>query len=233
MLKKILFFKVLFIFGLVNIAQAKENNEIFDLHFVVITPNPAAHVAVTIEQLKKEVDILNTYFVTENRSPIVKFRFKSAASYDEIKNSSCAFVALNGGRNVYNSDIWAKYFNQCDDSKVKDPHAINVYIYDSYTLKQGFKNRDGHGKRNLNQPFIFLDWERINHGVQAPEEHEMGHAFGLSHVCSLGVTSTSSTNIMSGSCTGGYIGKRDIGFNPDQVNTIMHYVPLIKNKLKD
>ncbi|MDH0032155.1 MULTISPECIES: hypothetical protein [unclassified Acinetobacter] len=219
--------------GLLAVSNtlAVQPYDVFDLHFVIITPNPLAQSFVTKEQLKKEVDILNTYFVKEDRSPIIKFRYKSASFYRDIKNSTCSFVALNSGTKVYDSEVWATYFNQCIDLKVKDPNAINVYIYDSYTLKQGFKNRDGHGKRNGNQPFIFLDWERLNHNVQAPEEHEMGHAFGLNHFCALGANPNSSTNIMSSSCIGGSTGKRDMGFNAEQVKTILHNASLIKSKL--
>ncbi|MCU4379586.1 hypothetical protein [Acinetobacter haemolyticus] len=226
------FFCILLL-SIANISCVATNRkyETFDIHFVVITPNPLAHSTVKLEQLKKEVDILNTYFVKEDRSPIIKFNFKSASFYEEIKESHCTFVALHQGQRIYNSEIWAKHFNQCNDPKVRDPKAINFYVFDSFTLKQGFKNRDGHGKRNGNRPFLLLDWERLNHNVQAPEEHEMGHAFGLSHVCSLGATPNSSTNIMSSSCVGGSTGKRDIGFNEAQVKQIMHYVPLIKAKL--
>ncbi|MCH7309443.1 zinc-dependent metalloprotease [Acinetobacter sp. NIPH 1852] len=215
----------------VSCVASSKKYETFDIHFVVITPNPLAHSTVKLAQLKNEVDILNTYFVKEDRSPIIKFNFKSASFYNEIQNSSCSFVALNNGNRVYNADIWARHFNLCNDPKVRDPHAINFYVFDSYTLKQGFKNRDGHGKRNGNRPFLLLDWERLNHNVQAPEEHEMGHAFGLNHVCALGAKPDSSTNIMASSCKGGSTGKRDIGFNDEQVKKIMHYVPLIKEKL--
>ncbi|MEB3754566.1 hypothetical protein [Acinetobacter sp. MD2(2019)] len=218
-----------------NTSCVTMNNydEPFDIHFVMITPNPLAHSRVKLEDLKNEVNLLNRYFVKEDRSPIIKFKFKSAAFYDEIKNSNCALVALNRSKFIYNSEIWANYFNACNDPKVRDPNAINIYIYDSYTEKQGFKNIDGHGKRNGNRPFILLDWERLNHHIRAPEEHEMGHAFGLNHVCAVGAKRNSSTNIMTTSCVDGYTGKRDIGFNNQQFKTIMHYAPLIRAKLSD
>lgn len=36
---------------------------------------------------------------------------------------------------------------------------------------------------------------------------------------------------MSSSCIGGSTGKRDIGFNAEQVKTILHNASLIKSKL--
>lgn len=203
----------------------------FDVHFAVITANPSAHMVATLNQLKQEVNILNTYFVKEDRTPIVQFRFKSASLYSDVKGSPCSFVALGDSTNPYSSDGWAAEFNSCNDPKVKDKKALNFYIYDSYSTQEGFNNLDGHGKRNSNRPYVLLDWQRLNHNIQSPEEHEMGHAFGLDHVCAVGAKLNTSTNIMASACKDSSGGKRDIGFNADQVKTIMYYVPLIEAKL--
>lgn len=78
----------------------------------------------------------------------------------------------------------------------------------------------GHGRKNGHQPYILLDYERLPH-VQAAEEHEMGHAFGLQHVCDPAVVRGSPSNIMQSSCdrcTSGVCchqgtgGLRDLGF---------------------
>ncbi len=94
-------------------------------------------------------------------------------------------------------------FNACDD-----PRAINVYVYDSYAERGGFADVTSHGRRNSNRPYLLLDWERLGHKVQGAEEHEMGHAFGLEHVCAPGAKPKTSTNIMaSADCglgSGGY-----------------------------
>ncbi len=65
---------------------------VFDLHFAVVSGNPGPTAAATLEQLRREVDILNTYFVALDRSPIVRFRFKSASLHADIKDSRCDFV---------------------------------------------------------------------------------------------------------------------------------------------
>ena len=78
-----------------------------------------------------------------------------------------------------------------------------------------------------------LDWERIGHAVQSPEEHEMGHAFGLEHVCEQGASSASHTNIMAsagGDCEGSG-GLRDIGFTEQQIAVILRHARKISQNL--
>ena len=206
--------------------------EAFDLHFVVITKNPTAQRVASLRQLQTEVEILNKYFVTEDRKPLVEFRFKSAIFYDDIKNSQCEFVTLGDTGIPPNSDRLARLFNACNDTKVRDPEAIDVYVYDSHDSRSGSSDATGHGRNNSNRPFILLDWERLGHRSQSPEEHEMGHAFGLRHECAPGATSRSPTNIMtSAECGRGSGGLRNIGFNRAQVETILANVPKIKARL--
>ncbi|MGB8807769.1 MAG: hypothetical protein WCD17_00130 [Acinetobacter calcoaceticus] len=211
--------------------HADTTYETFDIHFVILTSNPSAQMVATLNQMQEEVNILNNYFVKEDRSPVVKFRFKSVSFYNDVKNSTCSFVSTINSATPYDSDGWATLFNNCNDPKVRDKNALNFYVHDGYSEANGFNEADSHGKRNSNRPYVMLDWQRINHNIQSPEEHEMGHAFGLEHVCAPGATYNTSTNIMTTVCTGSSGGKRDIGFNSAQVSTIMYYVPLIKAKL--
>lgn len=231
MLKKLINFTIASIFLYEGNVYANEIKT-FDLHFVVITNNPDAKTKANLNQLYEEVNILNEYFVKEDRSSIVNFRFKSASLYDDIKSSTCHLVDLGDAMQPFNLENAATLFNDCTDIKVRDKNVINIYIFDEYSDSKGFNSINSYGKRNSNKPFIFLDWKRLNHTTQSPEEHEMGHAFGLSHVCVPGATINSSTNIMaSASCGLGSGGKRDIGFDASQVQTILHYVPLIEAKL--
>ena len=113
-----------------------------------------------------------------------------------------------------------------------DPNAINIYIFDSYSNRKAFADRDSHGKNNRNRPFVALDWERLNHQTQSPEEHEMGHVFGLSHVCVEGATIDTATNIMaSQDCGRGSGGRRNIGFNEEQLSIIQQKARLILKQL--
>ena len=65
------------------------------------------------------------------------------------------------------------------------------------------------------------------------EEDEMGHAFGLEHVCAPGATVKTPTNIMaSADCKKGSGGLRNIGFDSEQAGTVRQYAQLIHQKLQ-
>jgi hypothetical protein len=206
-------------------VAAEPEVPVFDVHFAVITARPEAARAATHAALRREVSILNRRFVDAEGRPVVRFRFKAARVYDEVRGSSCRFAALGDSRDPYDSDGWAEAFNECDDPKVRDPRAINFYVYDS----------DGtcHGKRNSGRPYVLIDWARLGHQGQSPEEHEMGHAFGLDHVCAPGAEMETSTNIMaSAECGKGSGGRRDLGFTPEQVSVIRERAAQIARRLR-
>jgi hypothetical protein len=206
----------------------------FDVHFAVITKNPKARRAASIAQFQKEIEILNRYFVSDKGEKLIQFKYKSSSSYEEIKNSACSFIALGDTTFDYDSNSWAELFNECNDISIKDPHAINFFVYDSWSKEEGFGDMTSHGKRNFNKPYVLIDWERLDHNIQSPEEHEMGHAFGLDHVFEKGAKINSDTNIMAsseGDDTSG--GKRNIGFNEEQVKMIREYAKKIQKRLND
>ena len=82
----------------------------------------------------------------------------------------------------------------------------------------------GHARRNIGggvyRPYVFLDYARLQHQKQAPEEHEFGHALGLDHVCEPSVTDTGdSSNIMQSQCNGAEsAGNRQEGFSDEVEN---------------
>jgi hypothetical protein len=98
-----------------------------DLHFCVITANPAARRKASISQLKREVAILNKTFVNLKGRRLVRFRFRSASLFSQVKDLRSPFVALGDSRVPYSSNGYAKLFNQCHHSRVRDPRAINFY----------------------------------------------------------------------------------------------------------
>lgn len=207
-----------------QIESKDENIPVFDVHFCIITSNPDAHRKATIKQLRREIMILNKTFVAMHKKPVVRFRFKSASLYNEIKFSTDEFVKVGDSREKYDTNKCAQLFNACVDKKVRDKKAINFYIYDSYNSTSKYDDKTSHGKRNSNRPYVLIDWQRLNNNIQTPEAHEMGHAFGLNHVAVPGAIMNSPTNIMaSKGCGFGSGGKRNIGFTEAQKAIIIYH----------
>lgn len=205
----------------------------FDVHFVVMTRKLGTGGEAAATQFQKEIDILNAYFVGSNGERPVKFRFKGKHTLNELEGSSCSELLRHGDAAVeYDGSRWADMINACSDPRVVDPRAINFFVYDSYTDRDGFADKSSHGRRNSNRPYVILDWERLNHQIQSPEEHEMGHAFGLEHTCAEGAILNTPTNIMASvECGKGSGGLRNIGFDAAQLETIRKRARDIQRKL--
>ncbi len=204
------------------LAARAEDALPFDVNLVVLSKRPEALQRATPEQLKREVEILNTYFVAANGERPAKFRLKGYSYAHELGDSSCQNLLAMGDRSdEYDHVRFKEYYDGCRDSRVVDPRAINFYVYDSYRADKGFADNTSHGHYHGGRPFIVIDWERLDHRIQSPEEHEMGHAFGLGHVCEVGATLKTSTNIMaSHDCGKGSGGRRDKGFDERQMGII-------------
>ncbi len=166
---------------------------IFPVHFCVVTSAYTESDEDIIVQLKKEITILNKYFTAEDpsqpdgRRRIVTFKYKSASLFSDIEAIESDFLneitsSTNYDRSKKNRI--QKKFNAETNRLIRDPKAINIYIYDSWSSSSYWSNNDGHARNNSDRPYILLDYERLDHNLMAPEEHEMGHAFGLAHVCS-------------------------------------------------
>lgn len=195
---------------------------VFDVNLVVLTKRPEALQRATPDQMRREVDILNTYFVGADGVNPVRFRFKNLTYAHEIAGGGCPSLSAMGDLpREYDHRQFKTQFDDCRDGRLVDPGAINFYVYDSYSDSKSFGDRTSHGHNHGDRPFLLLDWERIGHRIQSPEEHEMGHAFGLAHVCAVGADQGTSTNIMaSRECGLGSGGRRDVGFDAEQLRII-------------
>ncbi|MEQ1503133.1 MAG: hypothetical protein ABMB14_12925, partial [Myxococcota bacterium] len=113
----------------------------------------------------------------------------------------------------------------CQDQDVVKDGAVNFYVWDNPD------DNNSHGTRlNCDEnsgsdchPYVALDEHRLLHTTSSPEEHEMGHAFGLGHVCEPEPTSDADpSNIMQRGestdldgaqhCVGGSQGDRSTSF---------------------
>lgn len=211
---------------------SEEELLIFDIHFCILTDNPDAHKKCTVEQLKREVLILNKTFQMFTEKPLIKFRYKSTSFFEDIRDDQSPLEQITNNQKSFDTNKFNEYYNQCSNPKIRDMKAINFYVYDSYCDPIGYKDMTSHGRRNSNRPYILIDWERLNNNVQNPEAHEMGHAFGLGHVAVPGATIKTPTNIMCSTEYGfGSGGTRQIGFTEAQTAIILYHAKRTKQKL--
>ncbi len=82
----------------------------------VITSNPAAHERTTEAQFQREIEILNTYFVSEQREKLVWFRYKSVQFWDDISHIECPLVRFG---DIQNGENTGEIFNACPEGPVK------------------------------------------------------------------------------------------------------------------
>ena len=204
----------------------------FPLHFCVLTGSPQAREKATAARCQAEVDIFNRSFVTLEGKPLVKFVFQGYTSYAEAKDSPCDLLDLGDSTKPYSNDAFTKAFNACQIEQIRNPRAINVYVFDSHSQKAGNGDQTSHGIRNSNRPFILIDWQRLGGNLQNAEPHEMGHCFGLGHVGVPGATGKSSTNIMASAAEGfGSGGERDLGFSESQAAVVLYHARRTHSRL--
>ena len=222
-------------FFLVSSCQrdTKAESSLFDVYFIIMLDADKYSSSLSKDAMLDEIDILNTYFRSADGQPLPRFNYSGLVYTQEIASTSCdELVRLGKIETEYDGSHWNTLINECDDPRIANPNAINLYVYDSWTLKRGFSDKSSHGRNNDDWPYILLDRERLGHQIQSPEEHEMGHAFGLRHRCVEGATGSSSTNIMaSASCGKGSGGRRDLGFDRAQLERIWRNARDIRQRI--
>lgn len=227
----------------------------FPINFVVVTNNGSAQRFTSYRAMQEIVFTLNLYFaaqdsrITHRKKKLVNFELKSYTNYNTAAGIGGRLFNTLSRNSRYLGDVIQDQFNSEPNTVMRDPEALNIYIYDSGQDGDLGENRDGHGRFNNGEPYILLDYHRINKRINAAEEHEMGHAFGLTHICnSMIKDKTQSSNIMTSQnkypCAGGIVpdsemcqceagktGKRDIGFTPEQAKVILENAVKIHGKL--
>ena len=172
---------------------------------------------------RREIEILNERFVDIDGNQVckdgycVQFRYKSHQFYDDIRTSGEAILeygdqtdATKLASSTYYSSQFRNTVWAANNRRLVDPFAINFFIYDARRVDAStgltVNDRTSHGSGNskedsdgdrIYRPYVLIDVSRLLHQRQSPEEHEMGHVFGLGHNCDPNVSSVSTdSNIM-------------------------------------
>ncbi|MRR09061.1 hypothetical protein EG831_03020 [bacterium] len=160
----------------------------FDLNVVIMTPKFQGESgqkgadgrqrrdAAVRERFQSHVERLNEEFRSEAGEPLVRFHLKAVTLWREIKDSPCEAVAL-----ARRSENFAPALKACDDARVRRPRAVNVYVYSPWISEED-KKITSHGRVGSFGPYTMIHWR--NHHDFETFWHEIGHAFGLPHVCS-------------------------------------------------
>lgn len=129
------------------------------------------------ERWQSHVDRLNEEFRAESGEQLVRFRLSSVTLHGEARNSKCAAVQLaaQGGD-------FSKAVARCEDSMIRQPGAVNIYVYAPQTAEGQPHRMVSRGGHNNEGPFALIHWRQY-HDFNTVW-HELGHAFGLPHVCS-------------------------------------------------
>lgn len=188
--------------------------------FIFTINRPQAKILDTRLQMYKELEILNRYFLDENNQKIFKFKINHYYSYHDFTKRKCDLANQINQPTTIVTDHIPNAVRTCFPRR-KSKEVLFI-IYDAYNEKLKYSDVTSWGFRNQGQPFILIDWQRLNYQTQAATVHEMGHAFGLGHVCTPKATKTTPTNIMSSyDCKLGSGGLRNLGFNDEQLKIIL------------
>jgi hypothetical protein len=207
----------------------------FNVNFVILAPNHRIHDLLSDAHFEQSINRLNASFRDSKGQQIVRFQKSSIQRKVAIQNSSCHLLNLGSQiKKPRRADVYQAY-DDCHDPAIKNPNAINVYIFESsweadtpWKTSYAFFNW-------FRQPFIMLNWETYHSGYKVPDVHEMGHILGgLLHLDVCGSTDATPTNVMAGQsdhCEGTG-GNRSLGFTDWQLGFVRLFAPFVAMGLR-
>jgi len=182
-----------------------DGRPIIPVTFVFTTNSPEATKFDNYQQMRKEIKILNKYYVDDKNNKIFKFKLHRYIPYEEFSKLHCDLKQQINQPYPITIETIPASVNTCFPKRTASKEVI-VFIYDAYSTKWKFEDVTSRAFRNNGKPFILLDWNRLNYNIQAAPK----------------ATKRTPTNIMaSAECKLGSGGLRNLGFTPVQLQTIL------------
>lgn len=172
----------LVMFSLPVLAVSAQQPEKFAVHFSVLSQRDVVVNAATREALAHQVELLNEHFKSADGQPLAQFSLHSISLRHEIADTHCTDLLQRIDSPVPTSKVGYHDGAVCTDVRVVHPGAINVFLVDTYSEKNGWGELNSYGSINSYLPFITLDYmvlSRHKEGRIPGIVHEMGHVFGL------------------------------------------------------
>ncbi|MFT5685767.1 MAG: hypothetical protein ACI8RZ_006721 [Myxococcota bacterium] len=153
------------------------------------------------------ITALTETFVTESGTPVcdpdqpeqcVAFRYKSHRYFDEVASTAGCRDVIAAARGIRTpvthsstaiTDLRAAT-QACTDPDIVDPHALNILLFDNSvsgivtSFATAYTNRWSSGCA----PYVYLEVSRLppepgEDFLYGVNQHEVGHIFGLTHIC--------------------------------------------------
>lgn len=189
---------------------------VIDVHVLVLFRDQEV-INKAIEQTKKTIAQLNHLFVSHEGELLVRFAIKDIVTYNDLDGATCDFVEDVSKESRAPT---VAVFNKCPAGKIRDPKALNFVVF-------SFVDVTSRGGYSGGTYYSFVQMESLPRIYTA--HHELGHAFGLPHVCRPAEAKV--YNVMNPSnlltkCAAGQYGPKNYNFDEKQT-------AIVKKRIKE
>ncbi|MDA4982651.1 metalloprotease, partial [Acinetobacter baumannii] len=148
------------------LEEPGNNRPVVPVTFVFTTNNPSAAQFDNFTQMRKEISILNKYYLDDQGKKIFNFKLNRYIPYKEFSKLHCDLKQQINQPYPISTETIPASVNTCFPKRTASKEVI-VFIYDAYSTKWKFKDVTSRAFRNNGKPFILLDWNRLNYNIQA------------------------------------------------------------------
>ena len=137
-----------------------DGRPIVPVTFVFTTDSPEAVKFDNYQQMRKEIKILNKYYVDDKNNKIFKFKLNRYISYEEFSKLHCDLKQQINQPYPISLETIPASIKTCFPKRTASKEVI-IFIYDAYSPKWKFEDVTSRAFRNNGEPFVLLDWNRF------------------------------------------------------------------------